>query len=158
MHTYTAHILWNRGEQPFVDNRFSRRHTISFDGGTVLAGSSSPQITRVPFSDPSAVDPEETFVSSLSSCHMLWFLYIAASRKLCVDSYSDRAEGTMAKNQNGKLMMSVVTLRPDVMFSGEYLPSPAEVVAMHHEAHIECFIANSVLTEIRCEPVLRPAP
>jgi organic hydroperoxide reductase OsmC/OhrA len=158
MHTYTAHILWNRGEQPFVDNRFSRRHTISFDGGTVLAGSSSPYVTRVPFSDPSAVDPEETFVSSLSSCHMLWFLYIAASRKLCVDSYSDRAEGTMAKNQNGKLMMSVVTLRPDVVFSGEHLPSWAEVVAMHHEAHDECFIANSVLTEVRCEPVPRPAP
>jgi organic hydroperoxide reductase OsmC/OhrA len=154
VHTYTAHILWNRGEQPFVDNRFSRRHIISFDGGVVLPGSSSPHVTRVPFSDPSAVDPEETFVSSLSSCHMLWFLYIAASRKFRVDRYSDQADGAMEKNERGKLMMSVVTLRPDVSFSGEKLPTHAEVIAMHHEAHGECFIANSVLTEVRCEPVL----
>lgn len=154
MSTHTAHILWNRGEEPFVDNRFSRRHTISFDGGAVLAASSSPHITRVPFSDPSAVDPEETFVSSLSSCHMLWFLYIAASRKICVDSYSDRAEGTLAQNREGKLMMSVVTLRPDVRFSGDVLPSPTEVIALHDEAHHACFIAQSVSTEVRCEPVL----
>ena len=158
MHTYTAHILWSRGEQPFVDNRFSRRHVIQFDGGAVLPGSSSPHVTRVPFSDPAAVDPEETLVCSLSSCHMLWFLYIAAARKFRVDSYSDQAEGLMEKNAKGKLFMSVVTLRPEVLFSGERIPTQEEFIAMHHEAHGECFIANSVLTEVRCEPVLRKAP
>ena len=157
MHIYSAHVVWNRGDELFVDNRFSRRHTLSFDGGIVLTGSSSPQVTRVPFSDPAAVDPEEMFVASLSSCHMLWFLYIAARRKFRVDSYSDRADGTMAPNRDGKLMMSTVTLRPEVAFSGESPPSDTEVIAMHHEAHAECFIANSVLTEVRCEPVLRPA-
>jgi organic hydroperoxide reductase OsmC/OhrA len=154
MSTHTAHVQWHRGEEPFVDNRFSRRHTISFDGGAVLPGSSSPHITRVPFSDPSAVDPEETFVASLSSCHMLWFLYIAASRRIRVDSYSDRAEGTLAQNHGGRSMMSVVTLRPDVRFSGDRPPSPSDVIAMHDEAHHACFIANSVLTDVRCEPVL----
>jgi organic hydroperoxide reductase OsmC/OhrA len=153
MHRYTAQVVWNRGEQPFVDNRFSRRHTISFDGGTTFAGSSSPHVTRVPFSDPSAADPEELFVASLSSCHMLWFLYIAASRKLRVDSYADRAEGTMEKNRNGKLAISIVTLRPEVAFSGPVLPPWSEVLALHDEAHANCFIANSVLTEVRCEPV-----
>ncbi|HZS07583.1 MAG TPA: OsmC family protein [Blastocatellia bacterium] len=158
MHTYTAHILWNRGEQPFLDNRYSRRHVITFDGGAVVPGSSSPQVVRAPLSDPSAVDPEEAFVSSLASCHMLWFLNIAAARRFRVDTYSDQAEGVMENNAKGKLAMSVVTLRPEVVFSGERLPTQEEFVAMHHEAHDECFIANSVLTEVRCEPVLKTVP
>ena len=89
---------------------------------------------------------------------MLWFLYIAAARKFRVDSYSDQAEGLMGKNAKGKLFMSVVTLRPEVLFSGERIPTHEEFIAMHHEAHGECFIANSVLTEVKCEPVLRTAP
>lgn len=155
MHAYTAHVLWKRDDQPFIDNRYSRKHIITFDGGVVLPGSSSPLAVKVPLSDPSAVDPEELFVSSLSSCHMLWFLSIAAARRFLVDSYSDGAEGTMAKNAKGKLAMAVVMLRPEVVFSGERQPTQEEFTAMHHEAHDECFIANSVLTEVRCEPVLR---
>ena len=158
MHLYTAHILWSRGEQPFLDNRYSRKHVITFDGGAVVSGSSSPQVVKVPLSDPSAVNPEEAFVSSLASCHMLWLLSIAAARRFRVDSYSDHAEGVMAKNARGKLFISVVTLRPEVMFSGERRPTQDEFIAMHHEAHEECFIANSVLTEVRCEPLLRTAP
>ncbi|NML16032.1 OsmC family protein [Azohydromonas caseinilytica] len=154
MHHYTAHVVWNRGDQDFLDNRYSRRHLIEFDGGAVLPGSSSPHVVRVPLSDPSAVDPEETFVASLSSCHMLWFLSIAAARGFRVDRYADRAEGVMEKNAQGKLYMSAVTLRPQVSFSGERLPGLEEFQAMHHEAHAECFIANSVLTRVRCEPVL----
>lgn len=103
-------------------------------------------------SDPTAVDPEEAFVASLSSCHMLWFLSIAASRKYRVDTYSDQADGVMEKNSKGKLFISVVTLRPVVSFSGETKPTQEEHVAMHHRAHEECFIANSVLTELRCVP------
>ncbi|MGH6637276.1 MAG: OsmC family protein, partial [Polaromonas sp.] len=98
-------------------------------------------------------DPEEAFVSSLSSCHMLWFLSIAAKRKFCVDRYFDAATGVMEKNAAGKIAMTVVTLRPDVTFSGERQPTRAELDQLHHEAHEACFIANSVKTEVRCEPV-----
>ena len=153
MAQYTAEITWQRGGQDFVGNRYSRRHAIRFDGGAELAGSSSPHVVPVPLSDPSAVDPEEAFVASLSSCHMLWFLSIAAARGFCVESYVDRAVGRMGANAAGKIAMTVVTLRPEVRFSGERLPSAAQIEEMHHAAHDDCFIANSVMTEVRCEPV-----
>jgi organic hydroperoxide reductase OsmC/OhrA len=105
-------------------------------------------------SDASAVDPEEAFVASLSSCHMLWFLAIAAKRKFRVDRYFDAAVGTMGRNAEGREAMLTVTLRPEVLFSGEHLPTREELADMHHEAHDECFIANSVKTEVRCEPVI----
>jgi len=152
MHRYTAQVVWERGSQSFVDNRYSRRHVIRFDGGVEIAGSSSPHSVRVPYSDPHAVDPEEAFVASVSSCHMLWFLSIAAGRKFRVDRYADAAEGVMEKNAAGKLAITLVTLRPDVRFSGDRLPTQDEIHAMHHEAHDECFIANSVRSEIRVEP------
>ena len=158
MHLYSAHILWTREEAQFLDNRYSRRHLIRFDGGAEIYGSSSPHVVKVPMSDPSAVDPEEAFVASLSSCHMLWFLSIAASRKYRVDTYSDQAEGVMEKNSEGKLFMSVVTLRPVVSFSGGTKPTSEEHVAMHHRAHEECFIANSVLTKVRCAPRIEALP
>lgn len=154
-HSYTARVLWDRGDQPFVDNRYSRRHLLQFDGGVEIAGSSSPHVVRAPLSDAAAVDPEELFVASLSSCHMLWFLSIAAGRKFRVDRYADEAVGVMAKNPQGKLAMTVVTLRPDVTFSGDRRPTADEIDAMHHQAHDECFIASSVLTDVRCEPVGR---
>jgi organic hydroperoxide reductase OsmC/OhrA len=116
-----------------------------------LRASSSPEVVPVPLSDPSAVDPEETFVAALSSCHMLWFLSIAAKRKFLVDSYADDAEGLMAKNSEGKLAITRVILRPTVIFSGSQ-PSSAELAEMHHAAHESCFIANSVKSEIVCEP------
>ena len=152
MNSYSAHILWSREDAPFLDNRYSRRHLIRFDGGAEIYGSSSPHVVKVPMSDPKAIDPEEAFVASLSSCHMLWFLSIAASRKYRVDAYSDEAEGVMEKNSKGKLFMSVVTLRPAGSCSGVTKPTHEEHAAMHHRAHEECFIANSVLTEVRCVP------
>ncbi len=152
MSTYTAVITWERGDAVFVDRRYSRRHLMHFDGGMVVPGSSSPHVVPVPGSDPAAVDPEEAFVASLSSCHMLWFLDIAARRGFRVDSYADDALGVMERNAQGKLAMTLVTLRPRVVFSGERLPARADIDAMHHEAHAECFIANSVKTEVRCEP------
>ena len=150
---YTADVLWQRGEQDFIGNKYSRKHLIRFDGGAQLAGSSSPQVVPLPWSDAQAVDPEETFVASLSTCHMLWFLSIAAKQKFCVDRYADAASGVMQKNSEGKLAMTVVTLRPEVQFSGGQLPTRAQIDQMHHEAHEECFIANSVKSEVRCEPV-----
>ncbi len=153
MAQYVADVIWQRVGQPFLDNRYSRRHLLRFDGGLEIPGSSSPHVIPVPMSDAAAVDPEEAFVAALSSCHMLWFLSIAVKRKFCVDAYHDRAIGVMARNEQGKLAMTTVTLHPDVRFAGERIPARAELEAMHHAAHDECFIANSVRTEVRCEPV-----
>jgi organic hydroperoxide reductase OsmC/OhrA len=153
MATYTAEISWHRNGEEFLGNRYSRRHVMRFDGGAEVAGSSSPQVVPLPMSDASAVDPEEAFVASLSSCHMLWFLSIAAKHKFCVDSYVDAASGVMAKNSDGKIAMTVVTLRPEVVFSGDKLPTRTDIDALHHEAHESCYIASSVKTEVRCEPV-----
>lgn len=150
---YTAEVLWLRNEGDFAGNRYSRRHLLRFDGGLEVPGSSSPHVVPLPMSDASALDPEEAFVSSLSSCHMLWFLSIAAKRKFCVDRYFDAAEGVMEKNADGKMAMTLVTLRPDVEFSGERPPTREELDRLHHEAHDACFIANSVKTEVRCAPV-----
>lgn len=155
MAEHTASLHWQRGaNEAFTDQRYSRRHTLHFDGGAVLAGSSSPHVVPVPMSDPSAVDPEEGFVASLSSCHMLWFLDIACRAGWIVDTYEDAAVGTMARNADGKLAMTIVTLRPKVRFGGPRRPDAAEHARLHHQAHAECFIANSVKTDVRCEPTL----
>ncbi len=153
MATYKADILWSRGDQDFLSNRYSRRHVIRFDGGIEVPGSSSPHVVPVPLSDPAAVDPEEAFVASIASCHMLWFLSIAANRKYRVDQYTDSAVGVMGKNSAGKEYVACVTLHPEVAFSRDRIPDAEELHALHHRAHEECFIANSVLTEILCEPV-----
>lgn len=153
MEQYFAQILWLRDGQNFLDNRYSRKHLWRFDGEVEVPASSSPHVVPVPFSDQRAVDPEEAFVASLSSCHMLWFLSIAAKRQYCVDRYIDDAVGVMGKNADGKLAMTVVTLKPKVAFFGERIPNREELEEMHHEAHEACFIASSVKTEVRCEPV-----
>jgi organic hydroperoxide reductase OsmC/OhrA len=153
MSTYTATIRWERGDQSFTDNKYSRAHTWLFDGGVRVPGSSSPHSVPLPYSRADAVDPEEAFVASLSSCHMLWFLAIAAKRGFCVNNYVDNAEGVMARNASGKFAMTQVTLRPRVDFVGSPMPTTSDIGAMHHKAHTECFIANSVRTEVRCEPI-----
>lgn len=153
MAQYTAEVLWERGEQDFIGNRYSRRHVLRFDGGVEVPGSSSPHVVPLPYSDAMAVDPEEAFVGALSSCHMLWFLSIAARRGYCVDRYFDAASGCMGKNAEGRIAMTLVTLAPQVEFSGATRPDRAQIEQMHHEAHEACFIANSVRTEVRCEPV-----
>jgi len=157
MSTYSATIRWERGDQPFIDNKYSRGHTWLFDGGVEVPASSSPHSVPLPYSRTNAIDPEEAFVASLSSCHMLWFLFIAAERGFCVNSYIDNAEGAMAKNASGKLAMTRVTLRPKVVFVGNLLPARNDIESMHHKAHTECFIANSVKTEVLCEPIYAAA-
>ena len=153
MSHYSADVLWVRDEDDFLGNRYSRRHLLRFDGGLEVPGSSSPHVVPLPMSDASALDPEEAFVASLASCHMLWFLSIAAKHGFCADRYLDTASGMMAKNAEGKLAMTVVTLRPEVIFSGGRLPTRAELDQLHHAAHASCYIANSVRTDVRCEPV-----
>jgi organic hydroperoxide reductase OsmC/OhrA len=148
-HEYHALIHWARGSALFTDNRYSRGHTWRFDGGVEVPASSSPSVVRVPLSVEAAVDPEEAFVAALSSCHMLWFLSLAATGGWCVDDYADDAVGVMGRNAAGKSAMLHVTLRPRVKFAGEPRPAAADIERLHHRAHEECFIANSVTTEVR---------
>jgi organic hydroperoxide reductase OsmC/OhrA len=152
-HEHQARIHWARGTAAFIDNRYSRAHTWTFDGGVTVPASSSPHVVRVPMSVEAAVDPEEALVAALASCHMLWFLSLAAVRGLCVEDYSDTAGGVMGHNAAGRVAMVRVTLRPRALFSGAKQPARADVVQLHAQAHEECFIANSVTTDVRCEPV-----
>jgi organic hydroperoxide reductase OsmC/OhrA len=153
MTEYTAQVVWERGEQSFLDNRYSRAHRWVFDGGLDIPASSSPHIVPLPWSDAQSVDPEEAFVASLSSCHMLWFLSLAAAQGFQVERYEDRPLGIMARNAEGRLAMTEVELRPRATFGVERQPSIEQLLALHHKAHDECFIANSVKSEVRCNPV-----
>lgn len=153
MTEYKTLITWSRDGAVFTDNRYSRGHLWRFDGGIDVPASSSPHVVPLPLSVEAAVDPEEAFVVSLSSCHMLWFLSLAAKRGLVVESYRDEALGTMSGDASGKLAMTRVTLRPEVRFGDGQRPAEDDVLALHHEAHELCFIARSVKTDVRCEPV-----
>ncbi|MGH8586347.1 MAG: OsmC family protein [Gammaproteobacteria bacterium] len=152
MSQYTAVITWARNGAVFTDNRYSRAHCWNFDGGIEIPASAS-HVVPLPLSVAAAVNPEEAFVAALASCHMLWFLSIVAKQGFVVESYRDEATGVMAKNADGKLAMTQVTLRPKLVFAGEQRPSGAQHDAMHHEAHEQCFIASSVKTDVRCEAV-----
>lgn len=151
MSKYLATVAWERDGARFVDNRYSRAHRWEFDGGAVVPASASPHIVPAPLSDPTAVDPEEAFVASIASCHMLFFLSFAAKRGLVVESYRDEAVGVLEKDAEGQLAITVVTLRPHVVFSGA-APTAEDLDEIHHAAHEACFIATSVRSEIRTEP------
>jgi organic hydroperoxide reductase OsmC/OhrA len=152
-HQYRATVKWTRDGSAFTDQRYSRGHSWSFDGGIEVPASSSPLSVRLPYSVAEAVDPEEAFVAALSSCHMLTFLYVAAKQGFVVDEYADEAVGEMSKNERGKLWVSKVTLAPAIRFSGAKRPSAEQLDELHHLAHEECYIANSV----KCEVVVRGA-
>ena len=154
MPEFTATVHWTRpsDEAEFVQQQYSRRHHWRFDGGAEVLGSSSPHSVPLPWSDEAAVDPEEAFVASLSSCHMLWFLSLAAKAGWVVDDYCDEPLGVMARNAAGRTAMTLVTLRPAVRFGGARSPSREELMQLHERAHHHCYIANSVTTELRIEP------
>jgi organic hydroperoxide reductase OsmC/OhrA len=157
MAEYTAELLWERGEDDFLSGRYSRRHRLRFDGGAEFAGSSSPHVVPLPMSDAAAIDPEEAFVAALASCHMLFVLAIAARRGFAVERYRDTPVGTMATNAEGRMAMTRVVLRPVIDFAANTRPSQIELESMHHRAHEQCYIANSVKTEVCCEAqVLAP--
>lgn len=156
MAEYKAVVVWSRNGAVFTDSRYGRGHRWLFDGGIEVPASSSPHIVPPPMSLLAAVDPEEAFVASLSSCHMLWFLSVAAGKGLVVDSYRDEAVGVMGRDAAGRQSITCVTLRPEARFAGARCPGADEVAAMHHAAHEQCFIASSVRTEVRCEPVREP--
>mgnify|MGYP002336341363 CR=1 FL=1 len=148
MSSYTATIRWSRnGAEGFAKGQFSRAHEWAFDGGAVVPASASPHIVPAPWSDAAGVDPEEAFVASLSSCHMLFFVSMAQRAGFVVDDYVDQAEGVLEKRGDGKMAMTRVTLRPRVTWGGD-APDAAAVADLHHRAHEACFIANSVTSEV----------
>ena len=152
MSEYTATIKWQRDDQDFLDDNYSRGHIWEFDGGVSVPASASPHIVPPPKSVADNVDPEEAFVASLSSCHMLFFLAIAAKNKYVIDNYTDCAVGRIARNEQGQLAMTKVILRPRVAFSGDKRPTAEQLERIHEQSHEQCFIANSVTTEVSIEP------
>jgi organic hydroperoxide reductase OsmC/OhrA len=148
MSEHKAIISWKRTSPDFVTGKYSREHTWSFDGGFTMPASASPSVVPVPYSNPAYVDPEEAFVASISSCHMLTYLYVASRQGFLVDSYHDEAVGVMTKNEKGVPWVSLVTLHPQIAYSGNKLPTPADAERLHHLAHEQCFIANSIKTKV----------
>ncbi len=148
MSEHTATIEWRRETPDFAYETYNRDHDWTFDAGITIRASANPAY----LGSESCVDPEEAFVASLSSCHMLTFMALAARKRYVVDSYKDQAVGILDKDSAGHLAMTKVTLRPEVRFSGQMIPSPEEVRQLHERAHHACFIASSVKTEIVVEP------
>jgi organic hydroperoxide reductase OsmC/OhrA len=148
MSEHKATIEWNRNGQEFLKGNYSREHTWTFDGGARIPASSSPSVVPPPYSNPAHVDPEEAYVASISSCHMLTYIYLAGKQSFQVDSYRDDAVGMMTKGPTGVPWISSVTLRPRIVYSGEKLPTPADEARLHHLAHEQCFIANSIKTQV----------
>ncbi|HEX2139091.1 MAG TPA: OsmC family protein [Woeseiaceae bacterium] len=148
MSEHTATVVWQRGDQAFTDNTYSRAHQWVFDGGATIEASAAPDVVPLPMSVAENVDPEEAFVASLASCHMLFFLSLAAKKGYVVDSYSDAALGYTGKNEEGRIAITKVILQPKVSFVGDEVPTAAELEELHHRAHDLCFIANSVKTEV----------
>jgi organic hydroperoxide reductase OsmC/OhrA len=148
MSEHKATIRWQRTSPDFLKGRYSREHTWTFDGGVTISASASPAVVPPPWSNPASVDPEEAYVASISSCHMLTFIYLAGRQGFQVDSYEDEAVGIMSKNEKGVPWISSVTLRPKIAYSGDKLPTPADQERLHHLAHEQCFIANSIKTQV----------
>ena len=157
MASYGCNVQWARGDAPFTDLKYSRAHTWQFDGGALVRASSSPHSVRLPFSDPAAVDPEEALVAAVSSCHMLWFLSLAAEAGYVVDSYEDAAEARMGRFADGRRGIVEVLLRPHVVVCGEHQPDDATVDGLHRAAHERCDIGNSLRGEVRVQGSWRPA-
>jgi organic hydroperoxide reductase OsmC/OhrA len=151
MAAYSAKLAWSRGDQSFADGKYSRAHTIAFDGGVSIEASSSPSVVRLPMSREDAIDPEEMLVAALSSCHMLTFLDVARRAGFGVDAYVDHAEGQLSKDERGRIAITQVTLKPQITWSGDKRPTAAELHDLHHKSHQLCFIANSFRGEIVVE-------
>jgi len=148
MSEHKATIHWQRTSPDFLKGKYSREHTWTFDGGATVSASPSPSVVPAPYSNPALVDPEEAFVAAISSCHMLTFLYLASRQGFQIDRYDDTAVGLVTKNEKGVPWVSSVTLNPKIVYSGGKLPAPADEELLHHLAHEQCFIANSIKTEV----------
>jgi organic hydroperoxide reductase OsmC/OhrA len=153
MHTYQATVSWNKGDQNFSDNRYSRAHLWSFDGGAQVAASSSALSVPEPMSVTANVDPEEALIAATSSCHMLFFLSLAAQSGFVVENYVDHAVGVMEKNNEGKIAITRIMLRPAITFFAGRQPTADELAELHHRAHDECYIANSIKADVTVESI-----
>jgi organic hydroperoxide reductase OsmC/OhrA len=149
MSEHKATISWKRTSEEFLKGRYSREHTWKFDGGVTVPASPSPSVVPAPWSNPANVDPEEAFVASVSSCHMLTYLFVASRQGFQIDRYEDDAVGTMSKGENGVPWVSLVTLHPRIVYSGQKMPQAADEEKLHHLAHEQCYIANSIKTEVK---------
>ena len=152
MHQFFATVAWQRDGQDFAGQRYSRGHEWRFDGGLKVAASSSPLSVPLPMSVAENIDPEEALVAATSSCHMLFFLSLAAQRGYVIDDYRDDAVGELGKNAAGRLAMTRIALRPRIVFSGP-APSPEALATLHHDAHERCYIANSLTADVVVEGV-----
>lgn len=149
MSDYRADIIWHRAAgEAFVDSRYSRAHEWRFDGGVVVPASSAVASVPLPYSKSENVDPEEALVAAAASCHMLTFLYLAAKSHWIVDSYEDHASGTMSADARGRRSITRIVLHPKIRFSGPREPDAAVIEGLHHQAHEECYVANSLRSEI----------
>jgi organic hydroperoxide reductase OsmC/OhrA len=148
-HEYKAVIQWKLSGPNFVKGQYSREHTWTFDGGVTVPASPAPSSVPAPWSNAANVDPEEAFVAAIASCYMLVFLWLASRAGFTMSSYVDEAAGVMTKNERGAFWVSAVRLNPQINWTGERVPSAEEIAGLHHRAHEECYIANSVRTEIR---------
>jgi organic hydroperoxide reductase OsmC/OhrA len=146
--SFRVSVRWQRTSPDFSYETYNRAHEVGFGSGTTVKASSAPGFKG----EADRVNPEEQLVGALSSCHMLTFLAVAAKKRFIVDAYDDDASGVLDKNADGKLAMTQVVLRPKVVFAGDKVPSADELVALHELAHKGCFIANSVKTDVVCEP------
>lgn len=152
MSEYKAEVVWQRGNQLFTDNRYSRGHEWKFDGGFSVPASSAPGSVPLPMSVAENVDPEEALVAALASCHMLFFLSFAQKQGLIIDHYQDHATGFMEKNERGRLYIARIELRPATRFSGEKMPTKEQIDALHHLSHEHCYIANSLRADVTIIP------
>lgn len=148
MSEHKATITWKCTTLDFLTGKYSREHFWTFDGGLTVPASPAPSFVPTPYSNPAHVDPEEAFIAAISSCHMLTYLYLACQQGFRVDSYRDEAVGVMTKNQNGVRWVSSVILHPQIKYGGSKLPTHSDEERLHHLAHEQCFIANSIKTEV----------
>lgn len=157
MHRHTARIEWQRDAGDFSRGRFSRVHHWHFDGGITLRASASPQVVPLPFASREAVDPEEALVAAASSCHMMTFMHLASKQGFVVDRYADEAEGFLDRNARGRYAITRIVLHPSIDFGSGRTPTADELAALHHAAHEECYIANSIVAEVYVAAPTPPA-
>ncbi len=156
MSKHEAILNWQLQGDEFLQGRYSREHTWTFDGGITLPASPAPTSVPAPFSNPAHVDPEEAFVAAVASCHLLTFLYLAYRAGILVTAYQDHPVGEMTKNERGVPWVSRITLHPVIQYAGPHPPDAATESRLHHAAHEQCYLANSIRTEVVVAP--RPIP
>lgn len=149
MSEHRAIVEWKTSatEADFTAGRYPREHVWMFDGGVTVPATAAPSVVPAPWSSPGPVDPEEAFVASIASCHMLTYLYVAAKAGFAVATYRDEAVGILTRVPEKTPWISQVKLRPTITFSGRH-PTEEEAAALHHKAHVGCFIAASIKTEV----------